>query len=149
MQSLWCALSCLNPTCRSIELFSARCVTAPDETTLAWPNTSRVSVFGVLHASLLNSLALAPWETHGVRNGKEYVSVSPGSSASSTSAMPFTSLEAEFLKRPLVADHSVLVAGTMAYECVSDEALAHLKTYKYSGVDKSYVSHYILRHYVR
>ncbi|KAJ9648426.1 hypothetical protein H2199_001281 [Coniosporium tulheliwenetii] len=35
----------------------------------------------------------------------------------------------------------------MAYECVSDEALAHLKTYKYSGVDKSYISHYILRHY--
>ncbi|KAI9850856.1 MAG: hypothetical protein M1838_004925 [Thelocarpon superellum] len=37
--------------------------------------------------------------------------------------------------------------SSAAAECVSEEALAHLKTYKYSSVDKSFVSHYILRHY--
>lgn len=36
-----------------------------------------------------------------------------------------------------------------AAECLTDEALVHLKTYKYSSVDKSYISYYILRHYVR
>ena len=34
-------------------------------------------------------------------------------------------------------------------ECISDEALSHLKTYKYSSVDKSPVSKYILGPYVR
>ncbi|KAG7293389.1 hypothetical protein NEMBOFW57_003439 [Staphylotrichum longicolle] len=34
-------------------------------------------------------------------------------------------------------------------ECVSDDALIHLKSYKYSAVDKSPISHYILRPYVR
>jgi len=32
-------------------------------------------------------------------------------------------------------------------ECVSDDALIHLKSYKYSAVDKSPISHYILRPY--
>jgi len=40
-------------------------------------------------------------------------------------------------------------SGTAAHECVSDEALAHLKTYKYSSIDKSLISQYILKHYVR
>lgn len=31
---------------------------------------------------------------------------------------------------------------------LSEEALIHLKSYKYSSVDKSWISHYILRHYV-
>jgi len=35
-----------------------------------------------------------------------------------------------------------------AAECVSDEALIHLKSYKYSAVDKSPVSNHILRPYV-
>ena len=39
--------------------------------------------------------------------------------------------------------------GSAAAECVSEEALAHLKSYKYSSVDKSLTSYYILRHYVR
>ncbi len=39
--------------------------------------------------------------------------------------------------------------GKAAAECVSEEALVHLKSYKYSSVDKSLISHYILRHYVR
>lgn len=39
--------------------------------------------------------------------------------------------------------------GEAAAECVSDDALIHLKSYKYSAVDKSPVSHYILRPYVR
>jgi len=34
-----------------------------------------------------------------------------------------------------------------AHECVSEDALVHLKSYKYSSVDKSLISHYILRHY--
>ncbi|RKF59862.1 putative CDP-alcohol phosphatidyltransferase class-I family protein C22A12.10 [Erysiphe neolycopersici] len=33
------------------------------------------------------------------------------------------------------------------YECVSEEALIHLKSYKYSSVDKSFISNYILKHY--
>ncbi|KAJ2893251.1 CDP-alcohol phosphatidyltransferase [Zalerion maritima] len=32
-------------------------------------------------------------------------------------------------------------------ECISEDALVHLKSYKYSSVDKSPVSHYILRPY--
>ncbi|KAF1992601.1 Choline/ethanolaminephosphotransferase [Aulographum hederae CBS 113979] len=39
------------------------------------------------------------------------------------------------------------MAETAAHECVSQEALSHLKTYKYSSVDKSYISRYILKHY--
>ncbi|RFU28366.1 hypothetical protein B7463_g7968, partial [Scytalidium lignicola] len=34
-----------------------------------------------------------------------------------------------------------------AAECLTEEALSHLKTYKYSSVDKSYISNYILKHY--
>ncbi|KAH6687825.1 cholinephosphotransferase 1, partial [Plectosphaerella plurivora] len=37
--------------------------------------------------------------------------------------------------------------GEAAAECISDEALSHLKTYQYSSVDLSPVSHYILRPY--
>ncbi|KAK8075244.1 CDP-alcohol phosphatidyltransferase [Apiospora hydei] len=36
---------------------------------------------------------------------------------------------------------------TAAAECISDDALIHLKSYKYSAVDLSPVSHYILRPY--
>ncbi|KAL2018581.1 hypothetical protein VTK56DRAFT_623 [Thermocarpiscus australiensis] len=32
-------------------------------------------------------------------------------------------------------------------ECISDDALIHLKSYKYSAVDKSPISHYVLRPY--
>lgn len=42
-----------------------------------------------------------------------------------------------------------LISETALHELVSDEALGNLKLYKYSSVDKSYISHYILRHYVR
>jgi hypothetical protein len=35
-----------------------------------------------------------------------------------------------------------------AVDPLSDEALVHLKSYKYSSVDKSWVSNHILRHYV-
>lgn len=38
--------------------------------------------------------------------------------------------------------------GQAAHECVSEEALVHLKSYKYSSVDKSFISNYILKHYV-
>lgn len=31
---------------------------------------------------------------------------------------------------------------------LSDQAMAHLKTYKYQSVDKSLISNHILRHYV-
>ncbi|KAJ0322514.1 hypothetical protein COL5a_008744 [Colletotrichum fioriniae] len=36
---------------------------------------------------------------------------------------------------------------TAAAECISDDALIHLKSYKYSAVDKSPISNYILRPY--
>lgn len=36
-----------------------------------------------------------------------------------------------------------------AAECLSEDALVHLKSYKYSSVDKSWISNNILRHYVR
>ncbi|KAK5131417.1 hypothetical protein LTR08_000953 [Meristemomyces frigidus] len=32
-------------------------------------------------------------------------------------------------------------------ECISDNALQHFKTYKYSSIDKSPLSYYVLRHY--
>ncbi|PNS20876.1 hypothetical protein CAC42_2807 [Sphaceloma murrayae] len=34
-----------------------------------------------------------------------------------------------------------------AHECISEDALIHLKSYKYSSVDKSFISRYILKHY--
>ncbi|KAL8679150.1 MAG: hypothetical protein Q9186_004541 [Xanthomendoza sp. 1 TL-2023] len=34
-----------------------------------------------------------------------------------------------------------------AHECVCEDALVHLKSYKYSSVDKSLISKYILKHY--
>ena len=39
--------------------------------------------------------------------------------------------------------------GKAGVECISEDALLHLKSYKYSSVDKSPVSRYILKHYVR
>lgn len=44
---------------------------------------------------------------------------------------------------------NVRFAGTAVHECVCDDALVHLKSYKYSSVDKSLISRYILKHYVR
>ena len=41
------------------------------------------------------------------------------------------------------------IAGKAVAECISDDALIHLKSYQYSAVDKSPVSYYILRPYVR
>jgi ethanolaminephosphotransferase len=51
-------------------------------------------------------------------------------------------------KKP-VADGAWNVIEEAAHECVSEEALVHLKSYKYSSVDKSLISNYILKHYVR
>ena len=42
-----------------------------------------------------------------------------------------------------------LPLGAAVHECVSEEALIHLKSYKYSSVDKSLISKYILQYYVR
>ena len=39
--------------------------------------------------------------------------------------------------------------GKAQRECVSDDALKHFRTYKYSSVDKSPISQHILKHYVR
>lgn len=36
---------------------------------------------------------------------------------------------------------------TLLVDTLSDEALVHLKSYKYSSVDKSFLSHYVLSHY--
>lgn len=35
-----------------------------------------------------------------------------------------------------------------AQDSLSDDALMPLKSYKYSSVDKSFISRYVLRHYV-
>jgi hypothetical protein len=42
-----------------------------------------------------------------------------------------------------------LVTEQAVAECISDDALIHLKSYKYSSVDKSPVSKYILGPWVR
>ena len=43
----------------------------------------------------------------------------------------------------------IFFSGLETQEGLSDEALMPLKSYKYSSVDKSFISNYILRHYVR
>ena len=43
---------------------------------------------------------------------------------------------------------SIRAGREAALECVSDEALSHLKSYKYSSVDNSLLTHYVLKHYV-
>ncbi|KAF2013449.1 ethanolaminephosphotransferase 1 [Aaosphaeria arxii CBS 175.79] len=49
---------------------------------------------------------------------------------------------------PSPATHPTMPsAKTAAHECVSEDALQHLRTYKYSSVDKSFISRYILKHY--
>lgn len=37
---------------------------------------------------------------------------------------------------------------TAVHDCISEEALIHLKSYKYSSVDRSLISRYFLQHYV-
>lgn len=37
---------------------------------------------------------------------------------------------------------------TAVHDCISEEALIHLRTYKYSSVDRSLISRYVLQHYV-
>lgn len=39
--------------------------------------------------------------------------------------------------------------GNAQKECVSEDALKHFRTYKYSSVDKSPISQHVLKHYVR
>jgi hypothetical protein len=48
-----------------------------------------------------------------------------------------------------VAANKVGGAEQAVAECISDDALIHLKSYKYSSVDKSPVSKYILGPWVR
>lgn len=43
---------------------------------------------------------------------------------------------------------NVTPIGEAAHECVCDEALSHLKSYKYSSVDRSLLSYYVLNPYV-
>ncbi|CAN9297347.1 unnamed protein product [Alternaria alternata] len=50
------------------------------------------------------------------------------------------------IKRPF-ANAIQLRTETARHECVSEDALQHLRTYKYSSVDKSFISRYILKHY--
>ncbi|CAD6576765.1 MAG: hypothetical protein ASARMPREDX12_008000 [Alectoria sarmentosa] len=55
--------------------------------------------------------------------------------------------EDQFLRRVPTGEEMSMKKSEAAAECVSEEALVHLKSYKYSSVDKSLISHYILRHY--
>lgn len=41
-----------------------------------------------------------------------------------------------------------MFASVETQDSLSDDALMPLKSYKYSSVDKSWISNYILRHYV-
>lgn len=59
------------------------------------------------------------------------------------------SLRAFSAPKNLLANVQPANAETAKHECVSEDALQHLKTYKYSSVDKSFISRYILKHYVR
>lgn len=43
---------------------------------------------------------------------------------------------------------ATFILDTAVAECISEDALIHLKSYKYSSVDKSLISNYILKHYV-
>lgn len=45
---------------------------------------------------------------------------------------------------PGIASFTNIATEAAAAECISDEALANLRLYKYSSVDKSPVSKYIL-----
>lgn len=70
-------------------------------------------------------------------------------------------LPISILSRIIVSSHSAAVGTGSKYkltitftekavaECISDEALSHLKTYQYSSVDNSLISKYILGPYVR
>ncbi|KAK2625552.1 hypothetical protein QTJ16_004864 [Diplocarpon rosae] len=53
------------------------------------------------------------------------------------------------LPQPVTTPNSPMAPSKKeaAHECVSEEALVHLKSYKYSSVDKSLISNYILKHY--
>lgn len=52
--------------------------------------------------------------------------------------------------QPYIIVIETYICGNLeAQESLSDEALVHLKSYKYSSVDKSFISRYILKHYVR
>ncbi|MCJ1303450.1 hypothetical protein MMC08_006260 [Hypocenomyce scalaris] len=44
-------------------------------------------------------------------------------------------------------EDAVMGKSKATIECISDEALIHLKSYKYSSVDNSFISRYILQHY--
>ena len=52
-----------------------------------------------------------------------------------------------FSTKSLYDDYNVDPDGTSA-DPLSDAAMANLKQYKYQSVDKSFISNYILRHYV-
>ena len=69
----------------------------------------------------------------------------------STPTNPMSPSKRKCLLLNCTKDHlltSVRRTGEAAHECVSEEALIHLKSYKYSSVDKSFISNYILKHYV-
>ncbi|KAI9805421.1 MAG: hypothetical protein M1825_000672 [Sarcosagium campestre] len=45
------------------------------------------------------------------------------------------------------AEDGSLNIESAAHECLTEDALSHLKSYKYSSVDRSLISRYILKHY--
>lgn len=73
-----------------------------------------------------------------------------------TSSPPSLPQETDIRKlQPLLDSETFRITGTdhspdnSAHDCVSEEALAQLAAYKYSSVDNSFLTHYVLRHYVR
>lgn len=93
-------------------------------------------------------------------NGSQYEYAFSPSSFSSSDTPPPAGFPSRLLSRrapALPASFGLLtwapitnsLAGKAQIECISDDALIHLKSYKYSSVDKSPVSKYILGPWVR
>ena len=48
----------------------------------------------------------------------------------------------------VLLDLGLCISDEIVVDPLADEALIHLKSYKYSSVDKSWISNHVLRHYV-
>jgi hypothetical protein len=84
-----------------------------------------------------------------VRQSPETAGVADYGSFSEYAARPVTFSSPGNIMALSAHDVADRRTGAAASECLTDEALSHLKTYRYSSVDLSPLSNYVLRHYVR
>lgn len=75
----------------------------------------------------------------------------PSSKASTNCYHRFPGVEFLWLARLMnsAIANSPRTEEEAVHECVSEDALVHLKSYKYSSVDNSLLTRYVMRHYVR